>query len=75
MRVLALQDVKTGEYAAFTVDDVQYDEEVAGVGFHTPDGHYYFIPNLSMQECNNICRNLVLQGYCDVTRYGEIEET
>lgn len=72
MRVLALENDKTNEYTAFVADDVFYDDEIDGIGFFSGD-NYYYIPNVSIQDCNYVCQKLVLEGFCDVTRFGEIK--
>lgn len=75
MRVLALQNKDTEEQTVFTVNDAQYDEEHSGIGFYTPDGYYYYIPNVPISDSNDICYNLAVWGFCDVTQFGEIQES
>ena len=72
MRVLALENEKTNEYTAFIANDVIYDEEIDGIGFFAGDS-YYYIPNVSIRDCNYVCQKLVIEGFCDVTSFGEIE--
>lgn len=74
MRILALCNEETGEYTAFTVIDVVYDEEYSGPGFTSTDGRYYYIPEVPISDFNYVCQKLVTHGYCDVTYLGELQE-
>ena len=72
MRILALQDEEKGVLTAFIACAIEYDEEKQGISFISYDNNYYYIPDVSLNDYNSICRTLVLNGYCDVTRHGEI---
>lgn len=72
MRILALSNKENGALTTFIAYDIEYDEKNKGIGFFAYDDNYYFIPDVSLNDYNNICRSLMLNGYCDVTRYGEI---
>lgn len=74
MRILAVIDEKTNELAAIEVIDVDYDAEEGCVDFLAVNDRLYYIPKVSLSDSNDICRNLVIHGYCDVTRYGELME-
>ena len=71
MRVLALENKITNEYIAFVVNEVVYDEDFNGMGFWS-ENEYSYIPNVSLQDFNYVCQKIVLDGFCDVTRFGEI---
>ena len=72
MRVLALADDEKNEYTAFEVIDVEYDYAEKGIRFCTKTKDLCYLLNTTIEDCNYICKKLVFDGFCDVTRFGAI---
>lgn len=53
----------------------RYNERpIEGFEFCDTDGDWWYIPNLSAITCNNICKELMKNGYADLSGYGEYYE-
>jgi len=72
MRILALDDKEKGTNIVIEVEVALYDVECDGILFFEPDGSEWYIPNVSISDHNYVCRELMMNEYCDVTRFGEI---
>lgn len=69
MKVLVLDE--GGTYAVIQVVSAEYDPDHNGIGFFDVDGEYLYISNVEAAKCNHICLELVRNGYCDLTSFGE----
>lgn len=69
MRILVLDE--NNAYAAIQVVSAEYDSDHNGIGFFDTDGEYFYVSNVEIAICNDICRQLVRDGYCDLTGYGD----
>lgn len=72
MRVLVLADKEKNECMVFEITSVWYDDD-KGFSFHSLEGDYYYIPNISFEDYNYLCRKIFEYGDLDLTAYGECE--
>ena len=56
---------KNGQYDHFT------SQPVTGLYMISTDGDFLYIAGIPVNECNKICRDIAVNGYVDLTRYGE----
>ena len=83
MRILTKMD-EDGTNEIISIIDANYDDniydaknknkKVEGFLFMTADEEMYAIPEMSQAECNNICQELLIRGYADLTTYKPYEE-
>ena len=56
-------------------DNGNYDRyqgaPITGLYFVDIENNWWYIPGLSAETCNQICKELVEKGFADVTKYGE----
>lgn len=78
MRILVLNELHN--YEVYYIQNLFFDNNVydsnknviSGLTFY--DGEdYYAIPNVSESEVNEVCKYILVNGYCDLTNYGPYE--
>ncbi len=80
MRIIVIESRELGTMEVKEIVDIGYDEdildnggEVSGLYFVDVDGYYFYISNVSVERCNDICEIILCEGYCDVLDLGEYE--
>lgn len=73
MRIVALAYEDTNEFVTLEIVSACYDDDYEGIKFVDTDDDNWYISNLSIETCNQICYELARRGFCDVTSYGEIQ--
>ena len=82
MRVLVLKDSNNQISQVFSISTICYEEEievenhflreyVSGLYMEDLDGDGMYIENVSKEECEAICREILEKGYMDLRQYGE----
>ena len=74
MRLLVLDNGKKNIYAVYEIIDFFYDENLLTLAFQTIDNYYFYISDISIGMFNGLCKQLVSNGYLDLSLYGEIQD-
>lgn len=80
MKALCVHDESLGSLIVLEVDQMRYVDNVKSAKYGTysalilyKESTKYYIRNLSLETCNEICRTMLVQGYVDLSQYGEYE--
>ncbi len=80
MKALCVHDESLGSLIVLEVDQMRYVDNVKSAKYGTysalalyKERTKYYIRNLSLETCNEICRTMLVQGYVDLSQYGEYE--
>lgn len=80
MRALCVHSESLENLIVLELDQMRYVDNVKSAKYGTYSGLMlyaesarYCIRNLSLETCNEICRTMLVQGYVDLSQYGEYE--
>lgn len=74
MRVLCLDDAKKDIYVVFEICEFGYSESVSGIVLFTTDDIVCCVTDISIGLYRNLCKQLLVNGFIDLTLYGEVKE-
>ena len=66
MRILALGNKELNSYITLEVLVAEYEENYSGIVFYDSEDNEWYIENITIQDCNWICRELAFNGFCDI---------
>ena len=83
MRLLVVGDEKTHAYEVVEITCAGYDDDITclkdddkncqapveGLFYIDSEQQWWYVPNLSIEECNRICKELAEKGFADLTCY------
>lgn len=80
MRALCVHNESLGSLIVLELDHMRYLDNIKSAKNGTYSGLMlyagrvrYSIRDLSLETCNEICRKMLVQGYVDLSQYGEYE--
>lgn len=74
MRVLCLDDAKKDIFVVFEIYEFCYSERLSGLVLFATDDVVCCVTGISVGLYRSLCKQLLVNGYIDLTMYGEVQD-